>query len=188
MFLVCVPAFLRGSKTLLPVKPLESLRDSARPERQKRNYSKTRTETSAGTIWIIGGGMGMCKPSEDESCREFESFYLVHLERCGRTLNRLANESIELRLRVIASAFAFLAVVPRGNPLLVSRADRCTTGKRLRTRSLFQFGSYLCPRRSWTPSSGKSWPVRATGSASHTTVAPARRSNRLRRPAGTSHG
>ena len=80
--------------------------------------------------------MGMCKPSEDESCREFESFYLVHLERCGRTLNRLANESIELRLRVIASAFAFLAVVPRGNPLLVSRADRSELKEAARAQPL----------------------------------------------------
>jgi len=94
VFLVCVPAFLRGSKTLLPVKPLESLRDSARPERQKRNYSKTRTETSAGTIWIIGGGVGMCKPSRDESCREFESFPPLLTRRqpelIGKRIHRIA--------------------------------------------------------------------------------------------------
>jgi hypothetical protein len=46
---------------------------------------------------------------------------LFHLYRRGRTTNRLANESIELRLPEIASVFAFPSVVSEGNRFLVCR-------------------------------------------------------------------
>jgi hypothetical protein len=53
----------------------------------------------------------MCKPPANEFYAKFESFP-VYL--CGRRPNRLANKYIELRLRDIASAFAFLSVIPWG--------------------------------------------------------------------------